>query len=221
VKKAFTLIELLVVIAIIAILAAILFPVFAAAREKARQAGCSSNEKQIGLAIAEYTQDYDEMLPGREMGNPGQSWRVTIYPYLKNIQVFSCPSNPNNKQLSNDGYTARSYACNGNDDNTPGLTPMHANGGAPISQIQYPAQLILFTESVDGWSDIPGSYNFNGGLFASHSGDANIAFADGHVKAMKPTSTVNLNINEWSMDGNPGQKDMLIRWLVACQNYYK
>src|SRR5580698_3177195 len=94
-RRAFTLIELLVVIAIIALLAAILFPVFAAAREKARQASCASNLKQIGLGAIQYTQDNDEQsVPYMSVwGGPGagtpndQFWYELIYPYVKNTQV--------------------------------------------------------------------------------------------------------------------------------------
>jgi len=84
-KSGFTLIELLVVIAIIAILAAILFPVFAKAREKARQTTCTSNEKQLGLAFAQYNQDYDENYPVgiTTNGHPGSAWAGRIYPYVK------------------------------------------------------------------------------------------------------------------------------------------
>lgn len=94
-RQAFTLIELLVVIAIIAILAAILFPVFAKAREKARQISCVSNEKQIGLAFMQYTQDNDDHLPAAWDNNrqPAASWADDCYPYIKSLQVFSCPSN--------------------------------------------------------------------------------------------------------------------------------
>jgi prepilin-type N-terminal cleavage/methylation domain-containing protein/prepilin-type processing-associated H-X9-DG protein len=101
-RQGFTLIELLVVIAIIAILAAILFPVFARAREKARQASCSSNLKQIALAVLMYNQDYDEKCP---LSVPGcvrtfpvagspqpYQWWMTTYPYIKNGGIFSCPS---------------------------------------------------------------------------------------------------------------------------------
>ncbi len=91
-RNAFTLIELLVVIAIIAILAAILFPVFAQAREKARGVSCISNMKQLGTACAMYTQDFDETFP---IGLGDQWWQVTwvrnIQPYVKNYQVFRCP----------------------------------------------------------------------------------------------------------------------------------
>ena len=88
-RRGFTLIELLVVIAIIAILAAILFPVFARAREKARQSSCLSNVKQLMLAVQQYAQDYDERMP-RHGNNP--DWTEQIYPYVKNVQVYNCPS---------------------------------------------------------------------------------------------------------------------------------
>ncbi len=87
-RKAFTLIELLVVIAIIAILAAILFPVFAQARDKARQIACLSNAKQVGTAVMMYVQDYDEMYPSNHWG----IYYVTVQPYMKNGQVWRCPS---------------------------------------------------------------------------------------------------------------------------------
>src|SRR6186997_1566649 len=84
-RRGFTLIELLVVIAIIAILAAILFPVFAQAREKARQAACMSNTKQIGIALMMYTQDFDELLPmggWSGTGGIGSRWYRDLYPYV-------------------------------------------------------------------------------------------------------------------------------------------
>jgi len=116
-RNGFTLIELLVVIAIIAILAAILFPVFAKAREKARQSSCLNNLKQIGIGLMQYTQDYDEMMPrdwyagnnsGGVSGAPAPQpfywtgpsgkepnpyrWCAQIQPYIKSYQVFQCPS---------------------------------------------------------------------------------------------------------------------------------
>ena len=104
-RSAFTLIELLVVIAIIAILAAILFPVFARARENARRSSCSSNLKQIGLGLIQYTQDYDEKMVNSYYGTGGDSqstagttykWMDAIQPYIKSTQLFSCPSDSTN-----------------------------------------------------------------------------------------------------------------------------
>ncbi len=97
-RRGFTLIELLVVIAIIAILAAILFPVFAKAREKARQSNCGSNVKQLALGIFQYAQDYDERLPPRYYRtNPAVAggpniWDHLVQPYVKNQQIQRCPS---------------------------------------------------------------------------------------------------------------------------------
>jgi len=112
VRAGFTLIELLVVIAIIAILAAILFPVFAQARESARKASCQSNLKQIGLSFRMYAQDYDENYPywnwgqsGLGGGNFQSLWYVATFPYVKNVQVYRCPSDVNSwGQATTDGY---------------------------------------------------------------------------------------------------------------------
>jgi len=122
-RRGFTLIELLVVIAIIAILAAILFPVFAQAREKARAIACLSNAKQIGLGISMYTQDNDEVLPiggdGRPSNTPNR-WDKLIMPYVKNgmradgrgvAGLFLCPSRPRYPRDPND---SRGYGCNVN-----------------------------------------------------------------------------------------------------------
>ena len=135
-REAFTLIELLVVIAIIAILAAILLPVFAAARERARQTTCSSNLKQIGLAILQYSQDYDELYPMGSMqimnaqgstNCPNRSqnwcdngggvlstmWMDLVYPYTKSAQVFVCPSGPNGADAQQWGTGGNSWCGNG------------------------------------------------------------------------------------------------------------
>ncbi len=93
-RRGFTLIELLVVIAIIAILAAILFPVFAKAREKARQASCASNLKQLALATLQYASDQDDRLPNHCGWGTGVCWAQAIRPYSLNTQIYKCPSVP-------------------------------------------------------------------------------------------------------------------------------
>jgi prepilin-type N-terminal cleavage/methylation domain-containing protein/prepilin-type processing-associated H-X9-DG protein len=98
-RRGFTLIELLVVIAIIAILAAILFPVFARAREKARQTSCLSNMKQMGLALLSYVSDYDETAPAYSVGP--YHWNVLVYPYIKNMQLYRCPDSTKNPAAPN------------------------------------------------------------------------------------------------------------------------
>ncbi|BCM88298.1 hypothetical protein IAD21_00129 [Abditibacteriota bacterium] len=122
--KAFTLIELLVVIAIIAILAAILFPVFARARENARKSSCQSNLKQIGLGMLQYTQDYDEQtLPIRsDTGVTGTRniWFSLVQPYVKSTQLFVCPSDTNTGNIGSYWFPSSispfrsSYAYNAN-----------------------------------------------------------------------------------------------------------
>src|SRR5512132_4141922 len=111
-QRGFTLIELLVVIAIIALLAAILFPVFARARENARKSTCQSNLKQLGTAIMQYTQDYDETLPMNYNDATTTVWRHwwdAIDPYLKNTGVLRCPSQP----TVTVGYAANNWIMTG------------------------------------------------------------------------------------------------------------
>ncbi len=147
-RKGFTLIELLVVIAIIAILAAILFPVFAKAREKARQITCTSNEKQLGLGIIQYQQDNDEKLMvgdaangGNTSYNDGEGWAGQIYPYTKSNGIYQCPDDSTSdvNAPANGQYGSNvSYGLNSN------LVPQA--GGIAIAQFQAPASTILLFE---------------------------------------------------------------------------
>ena len=172
-RRAFTLIELLVVIAIIAILAAILFPVFAQAREKARQTSCLSNTKQMGTALLMYTQDYDETYPVTTLYDfagdaPQHSWCARIVPYIKNLQVFFCPSDggPTAGYPLLNGWSgpAISYASNslmggaGLADNTSvgiiglgqlqiwGDSWFHNSSGISLAAVNRPAETIAIAE---------------------------------------------------------------------------
>ena len=135
--SAFTLIELLVVIAIIAILAAILFPVFAQAREKARQAACLSNTKQLGNALAMYTQDFDEVLPmgGWAVGpTNGSRWYRDLYPYVKSLDVYTCPDITDNPMAISGYYRPTLYNFPRFDGDT-GLYPTSPGGYAANANI--------------------------------------------------------------------------------------
>ncbi len=145
--RAFTLIELLVVIAIIAILAAILFPVFAQAREKARQTACLSNVRQIGMGFAQYVQDYDECFPLASYDGLALSWVNTMQPYIKSRQILRCPddqsqnwtaplANPTSEQQ---GLRLSSYFLN--------LWLEGEQKYGNLAAIQSPASVIYVSES--------------------------------------------------------------------------
>ncbi len=138
-RAGFTLIELLVVIAIIAILAAILFPVFQKVRENARAASCASNEKQIGLAFVQYVQDSDEVYPminlqGGQFGDE-ENWEQAIYPYVKSTGVYLCPDNIPGAQFSADGTGRNSDHTCKNGNTTPPTSC--AINGAPFLPVSY------------------------------------------------------------------------------------
>ena len=208
-RSGFTLIELLVVIAIIAILAAILFPVFGRARENARRSSCQSNLKQIGLGFKQYIQDYDEKHPlnfvdlggaagyqsgsvaadGTVTASVDKGWAEQIQPYLKSTQIYQCPSET----------TAPIAAASG----AAGYTDYYFNtllSGVNEAQLSFSAQTVMAGDGTNG----DAAYNQNGGGVAGdvagtpavigtvannnlqrHLETSNFLFQDGHVKALK------------------------------------
>jgi prepilin-type N-terminal cleavage/methylation domain len=206
----FTLIELLVVIAIIAILAAILFPVFAQARAKARQTACLSNQKQIGTALMIYAQDFDETLPGNHNANaealglelgfmdPGsvRNWAKSLMPYVKNLAVWECPqAEPRNLTASPQyNYSFTSGAGN---------TNLYLNGivaDRALAVIPNPADIIFVHETsvltrtcqVRPRVTAIGATTYTEANTPTydyiHNAGANLLFCDGHAKWQKKTA---------------------------------
>jgi prepilin-type N-terminal cleavage/methylation domain-containing protein/prepilin-type processing-associated H-X9-DG protein len=182
-RRGFTLIELLVVIAIIAILAAILFPVFARAREKARQTSCLNNVKQLTLGLIQYVQDYDEVFPHwRNFRNPKGSvyWYEIVQPYVKNTQVQKCPSEPNRSL----GY---GYNCDyiGYGSSTS-ISIDHK-----LAEVNSPAETVWIMDCGSACAYKPARWvpDVTNALYLTyvdgasrHNGGANVGFVDGHAK---------------------------------------
>jgi len=155
-RKAFTLIELLVVIAIIAILAAILFPVFAQARAKARQTVCLSGQKQLGLAMLQYIQDYDEQFPLSNLQElPGQiGWGYLLIPYVKNVGVYHCPNFSENVTDADLSDYAGTVTYNYNtmlgygDEDVPKMASFERSYSSQnLAAVSTPALTVLFMEA--------------------------------------------------------------------------
>ena len=177
--------------------------------------------------MLQYTQDYDEKYPMRQYDNSdiGQamSWRRTIYPYVKSSQLFSCPSNTANIYETDDSTAARlallpagapafrrSYGVNAVSIYIGGTAPMEWGSASSLAALPDVARTILVTESKEGAATLPMNYgsnyfdnpNYN---FTGHLQTVNFMFADGHVKALKPSATVSPNMwNIEEVDDVPG-----------------
>ncbi len=199
-RHGFTLIELLVVIAIIAILAAILFPVFARAREKARQSSCLSNVKQLALGHMMYAQDYDECIVMTTHMGTANLWQGLIMPYVKNVQIYNCPSAPSNLQSQSNPISARCYYMNSL------LSTAYHMGGLSLGRIASPAECVLLCEcgSSTGMDyETKPSWMISNptqcGLAQRHNEGQNVGMCDGHAKWYKPNQI-------WDGTNNDSQK---------------
>jgi prepilin-type N-terminal cleavage/methylation domain-containing protein/prepilin-type processing-associated H-X9-DG protein len=199
-RSGFTLIELLVVIAIIAILAAILFPVFSRAREKARATSCLSNLKQLALAINMYTQDYDETMPPAVEANATGSYTVwhVIQPYIRNTQIYVCPSDKNSQTMTDiannlsglglpacptAGYGAVTYNPNFS---VFELAPLGA-AVRSLGQFPDPTETAAFYDGIIATNgSIPSApVSFGAPVEGRHNDMANACYLDGHAKVVK------------------------------------
>ena len=211
-RRGFTLIELLVVIAIIAILAAILFPVFARAREKARQASCLSNVKQISLGFLMYAQDYDETMPPALItgaGTPGhvyadrRYWWELTEPYVKNWQLYRCPSDatPWSAGAGAGGaalppyVTSYGYNLQPLQGETPTSFAVLGMAGRMVAIQERPAEKVLVCDSeslaasgiyaIPIWTGDVNGFGDDVALGARHNEGLNVGYCDGHAKWVK------------------------------------
>jgi prepilin-type N-terminal cleavage/methylation domain-containing protein/prepilin-type processing-associated H-X9-DG protein len=202
-RKAFTLIELLVVIAIISILAAILFPVFSRARENARRTSCLNNVKQLGLAVMQYTQDFDEKLPASiDDSSAPKYWFDRIEPYVKSKQVYFCSSEGNPFKKDAAAPMSRDNISYGYNYVYTTWRPhsSYAFGGHSLARFQSPANTVLLGDThrnnaqgyVIAWT---GTYE----LDARHMEGVNIAYMDGHAKWQKLPGDIYQETN-WDFD---------------------
>jgi len=220
-RRGFTLIELLVVIAIIAILAAILFPVFAQARESARKTQCLSNLKQIGTAWMMYAQDYDERTlintwnSNTDLGEKRRIFSVRLQPYVKNEQLFVCPSDRDPWDR-----TDQEHAVGEPDIPAKGSYALQSWGEWSMAEIAAPAEYFLAWDTTGvGWDggnfgnpfgneawigeeQSEGAWRWHRDTFfaARHSDQINMVFADGHAKSMRCAQVFPCSHNGWMTD---------------------
>jgi len=208
-KRGFTLIELLIVIAIIGILAAMLFPAFAKARESARRASCMSNLRQIGMGLQMYVGDHVERMPGA--GPTGREWPLFIAPYVGSTQTFSCISDSEDAPtIGGDGTTKLSYGYNALVVDGTHFGFDGTNGtGLSLSDVDLPSETIaifdLESAGAPNEAKITSVSHLDSGaantrrVASRHLEGFNAAFADGHVKWRKSGAT---KVSEWTVQND-------------------
>ncbi len=230
-KRGFTVIEMIIVLVIVVILAVILYPVIHRPDNSHRPA-CQSNLKQLGLAMAQYTNDYDSKYPRLVIGftgapSPGNeySWRSAITTYARNEELWKCPTNKTlSEHLSPYDNLPMSY-------DVADCGPIRRNKFTPESEVKSPAQTIVvfeengFNEQSQEigvpWDVDDDNENWTNIVYAGHLGTSNYLYADGHVKSLTPMKTIAGGVNKWHLNVHDAVSPRAREKLLAADRNFK
>jgi len=207
---------------------AIVWPTDHGARHSARRASCASNLKQIGWAMRQYMQEYDEHLPsltnGHQADGKTQSWRSSLQPFMKNVDLWKCPENPVAKSdtLAIDGLPLGYDVIVGG--------PIRGGKPLKMSAIKSPSSTIsVFEKNGDNaqaqqigalWDKDDGDENWTNILYAGHLGGTNYLFVDGHVKFMRPMTVIADKVNRWNVNNKAPVSPRALQKLKAAQHTF-